>query len=121
MYSVVYMTHQILRTCVRLRTDCFVCYHSFLSFSDIIGGVPQLDEVLELYYHCKTCSEPQAYLEQAIFLEHVQDNHPEYIKQETEEEQKFVYVYSSDIKTEVICMYIQCLFLAHFSCACSLF
>ena len=70
-----------------------------------------MDEVLELYYHCKTCSEPQAYLEQAIFLEHVQDNHPEYIKQETEEEQKFVYVYSSDIKTEVICMYSVCFLL----------
>ena len=50
----------------------------YCSVLDIVGNIPQFEDILDLYYHCKICSEPQAYLEQEIFLQHVQQNHSEY-------------------------------------------
>ena len=56
-----------------------------------------MDDVLELYYHCKFCAEPQAYLEPETFLDHMKQTHAEYIDDETEAGQKVFY-----FTTEVI-------------------
>lgn len=54
--------------------------------ADIVRTMPQFNDVLELYYHCKICSAPQAYLEQESFLQHVQEAHPEQIMAEHDDQ-----------------------------------
>ena len=64
--------------------------------------MPRWGDVLELYYHCKLCSDPQAYLEQEAFLMHVQEFHADHYQPEGAEIVVVPYPESKTAEAQVI-------------------
>ena len=50
-------------------------YASCIGFIELTRLVPNLNDVLELFYRCRICGDATAFVDQQSFLEHLKEKH----------------------------------------------
>ena len=99
----VHFNHSMVHTVTKyiiFDVDIGQTYHLICYALVITRNVTQYDALLELYYHCKMCQAPQAYLEAESFVTHVQECHAAYYQPERQSrDDMMVLAYPPESKT----------------------